>query len=448
MPSTAHPDAFHFDRPVPSYWEATAPPLDASLEHLEGDVQADIAIIGGGYTGLSCAHELACAGAGRVILLEAGEPGWGASGRNGGFSCIGAAKLPWSTMIRRYGLADTQAFFAIQREAVLGLRQTAMELGIDADVSGHGEISLAHRPNRLAELAAEAEFLRRTFDHPTELLSPAALRERGLGPSSFHGGLYNPLGYAVHPLKLVRGLAAAAIAAGAEVYSHSAVRSIVSEAGRHRLVTDRATVTAPHVVLACNGFTQEHVLPVLSGRIMPVLSNIMVTRPLTEEEREGQGWTSPLMAFDTRNLLHYFRLLPDGRFLFGGRGGTDASSAGAAPREAELRAEFEQLFPAWRHVEHTHFWRGLACLSNDLVPYLGPLDDHRSLWTALAYHGNGVAMANWSGRRLANIILGRERLQDLPSVMTRRLARYPLPALRPLYLKSAYAYFTIRDEWL
>jgi glycine/D-amino acid oxidase-like deaminating enzyme len=448
MPSTSHPDAFHFDRPVSSYWEASAAPLDPAPRPLDGDLDCDIAIVGGGYTGLSCALELAENGAGRVVLLEAAEPGWGASGRNGGFVCIGAAKLPWSRMVARYGLAATRAFQEAQLEAIARLRELARRHGFDADMSDDGEISLAHRPSRLDDLKAEAGTLLDLFGLRCEILSPEELRGMGLHSPAFHGAMLNPVGYSLHPLKLARGLAAAAMRAGTVIFSHSPVSAWERNGSTHRLYTPRGTVTARQVVLACNGFTQEQVFPSLAGRIMPVLSNIIVTRPLTRDELAAQGWTSTRMCFDTRILLHYFRLLPDGRFLFGGRGGTDASEAGLAPMERQIRRDFEELFPAWKHVGHEYFWRGLACLAHDLVPYLGPLDGQRSLWTALAYHGNGVAMANWSGYKLARVMLGKDRLEDVPPVMTRRLARFPLPALRPVYLKTAYAGYGIKDRFL
>jgi len=447
MTSTTHPDAFHFDRAVTSYWEATASPLQAHAAPLAGDHDCDIAIIGGGYTGLSCALNLAANGAGSVVVLEAAEPGWGASGRNGGFVCIGAAKLPWTDMVARYGLPATRAFFSAQLEAVARLRDIASHHGFDADMSDDGEISLAHRPSRLAELRAEAQTLHDLFGLDCEILDPAELRRRGLHGENFHGGMFNPVGYSLHPLKLVRGLAAAAIRAGAVIHGHSTVISCERSGEGHLLRTTRGSLKARQIVIASNGFTQERVFAPLAGRIMPVLSHILVTRPLTEAEREAQGWTSTTMCFDTRNLLHYFRLLPDGRFLFGGRGGTDPSDAGLKPMEKALRRDFEELFPAWKHVTHDYFWRGLACLAYDLVPYLGPLDEQHTLWTALAYHGNGVAMANWSGHMLGEVMLGRSSLEDLPAVMTRRLAAFPFAGLRSFYLKAAYAGYTIRDRY-
>ncbi len=116
--------------------------------------------------------------------------------------------------------------------------------------------------------------------------------------------------------------------------------------------------------------------------------------------------------------------------------------------EQRLRRSFESLFPAWADVEHTHFWRGLACLSHDLVPYVGPLDERKTVWTALAYHGNGVAMGSWCGGAVAHMIAGKPERANAPSVLTRRLSRFPLPGLRPAYLRGAYIWFEVADRLL
>jgi len=448
MPSTTHPDAFHFDHSVESYWEASADPLNLQLAPLTGDARCDVAIIGAGYTGLSTALALREEYGLDVRVLEAADPGWGASGRNGGFACIGSHKLGYGTMIKRYGRDDTVRFYGCMRDAVDLVRNNCRRYGIDAWLTDGGEISLAHRPNRMMELAEERDFIQATFGQSSELLEAAALRERGYWSPHFHGGLYNPVGASVQPLNYVRGLARAAHAAGAHIHPFSRVRSWSNHAKKHVLTTEKARLEAGHVVIATNGYTTESVFHHHRDRLMPALSNIIVTRVLTPEERAEQGWTSRIMAYDTRNLLHYFRLLPDGRFLFGGRGGTDASDAGASPMKAHMTATLRRMFPVFGRAEIDYFWRGFVCLARDLVPYVGALDDKNSVWTSIAYHGNGVAMASYCGRALAHLIAGKPERAALPSVLTRRLAAFPAASLRPLYLKGAYLWYGAQDEWM
>jgi glycine/D-amino acid oxidase-like deaminating enzyme len=440
-----HPDALHFDRTVASYWEASADPLAIALAPLATDETCDVAVIGAGFTGLSAALTLAERGV-DVRVLEAGPIGWGASGRNGGFACIGSHKLSYLSMIRRYGRDATRAFHSAMKDSVALVADTCQRHGIDAWSHGQGEVTLAHLPNRLADLRADQAFQRSMFGEASELLARAQLRERGLAGPDFHGGLLGPVGFGVHPLNYVRGLARAAHMAGAKLHPQSRVVRWDERQGWHHLATGTGRLKARRVLVASNGYTPEDVSRHHAGRIMPALSSIIVTRPLTNLELQDQGWTSSTMAYDSRNLLHYFRLLPNRRFLFGGRGGTDTAGGAADAYRGMLVATFRHLFPAWAGAEITHFWRGLVCLSYDLVPYVGALDDRKTVWTALAYHGNGVAMGTWCGRAVARLMLDGSTRQDLPAVITRRLARFPLPIFRPLYLKGAYLWFGWQDS--
>ena len=449
MPSTTHPDAFHFERPVPSYWEASADPPGFQAPPLTGTEKTEVAIIGAGYTGLSAAIRLAGDHGMAVTVLDAAEPGWGASGRNGGFCGLGGFILPWRTIIARFGIEDARRFHDFQVEAIDLVRQTCRSARIDAWIHEAGEVLLAHKPNRVAELEAEHRFLHETFRLDGELLAVDALKERGLWAPGFHGGLLHRQGFSIHPLNYARGLARLALEKGAKLHGRSAVVRWERSATGHRLMTAGGGVLeASHVLVATNGFTPEDVLPSHEGRLMPALSSILVTRPLTEAERSRQGWTSRVMAYDSRHLLHYFRLLPDGRFLFGGRGGTDASDGSLGALERRLRRNFEHLFPDWAGVEHTHFWRGLVCLAYDLVPYVGPIDGMERAWTAIAYHGSGVALASHSGKAVADLIAGRPEQARLPKVISNRLAPFPFHALRPLYLRGAYLWYDIQDNWL
>jgi glycine/D-amino acid oxidase-like deaminating enzyme len=264
------------------------------------------------------------------------------------------------------------------------------------------------------------------------------------GPQ-FFGGLKSKTGFGLHPLNYVRGLCRAALRSGAKVYARSKVNRWHQENGIHHLYTDDGEIVAKRVLVTTNGYTPENLSPLHQGRLLPALSNILVTRPLTSDEQKAQGWTNHTMAYDSRHLLHYFRLLPDKRFLFGGRGGTDSSNGSMANYQAKLTQSLHRMFPAWSKVETTHFWRGFVCLSYDRVPYIGPLDDNKSVWTALAYHGNGVAMGTWSGRAVARMMQSKTAHDEVSPVITRRLAKFPLPAFRPFYLKGAYLWYGWKD---
>ena len=199
MTALYHASLYDRQTAVGSYWEASAPPLNRATPPLEGAAACEIAVIGAGYTGLTAALALAEDEGAEVAVLEAGEPGWGASGRNGGFCCLGGAKLDYGAMVKRYGLEETRRFFQIQVEAIDLVTDFCRRRAIGADVTGSGEIILAHKANRLAGLRAERGLIRDLFGMDCPLLTPQDLAGRGLAAAAFHGGLLLPVGAGLHP---------------------------------------------------------------------------------------------------------------------------------------------------------------------------------------------------------------------------------------------------------
>lgn len=425
-----------------SYWDTTVtrPPRGPAVE---GEVRAGVAVIGAGYAGLSAALHLAREGA-DVAVVEAEGIGWGASGRNGGFACIGGAKAGAATLRRRFGQAGLDEWHGVQRETTRLVADILDRHAIDADVhSREGETSLAHSPRAFAAFAEEAAAARRDYGVTAEVLGPADLAAAGMGGTGFHGGLRIGLGFALNPLKYVLGLAAAARAAGARIHEGSPVEAITREGGDYLLRTARGRLRARKLILATNGYSSEDVPDWMAGRYLPAQSAVLVTRELSAAEIAAQGWSSQGMAYDTRNLLHYFRLMPNRRFLFGVRGGTGAGPAAQGAMRTRARADFEAMFPAWAGVETPHYWSGFVCLTRPLTPYVGPLGDWPDAWAGFGWHGNGVALATWSGRLLAELATGRGRV---PAVMATPPARFPLGAARRLFLPFAYAWYGLQDR--
>ncbi|MGE4610738.1 MAG: FAD-binding oxidoreductase [Paracoccaceae bacterium] len=436
-----HDNAYKVAPDADNFWHSTTDtPVPAALVD---DIRTDVAIIGAGYTGLNAALQLTEKFGLKTTVLDAAWAGWGASGRNGGFVGLGGAKLSDTKVLKRFGRTEAARFFKAQSGAIDLVAANLETYGIDAERCGNGEYSLAHRPSDFAAMPDEARLLKDIHGVDVPVLSAGELRERGLG-SAFHGGLHIPLGFGLNPLKYVLGLAEAAERSGVEIFANSPVLSVNPEGGGFRLQTPKGSILAKKVLFATNGYSVDGMPPALSGWFLPILSNILVTRPLTMSEQQTQGWTSTELAADTRNLLHYVRLLPDGRFLFGMRGGTGLSPRDEAAMKRDIRASFENLFPAWAHIETPHFWSGLACLSRNLSAYIGPLE--KGQYAALAYHGSGVAMASWAGRQVADIIAGETEAQDMPAVLRQPLKPFPLPRFRRRYLKAAYAWYGLKDR--
>jgi len=438
------PPAYDTKTPVGSWWEASVnpPPHYAAADK---DISTDVAIIGAGFTGLNAALQLAEQHGISAVVLEAGQPGFGASGRNGGFACIGGAKMSNAAQIKAYGLAQTKAHVAAQCQAIDQVADNLARYQINADRHSDGEVLLAHKPQHMRSILMAATFDKTQFGLDFDPLDAAALGEHGLTGPDFHGGIRLKTGFALNPMKYVLGLAVAAKAAGVAVYGDSPVQRITQKAGLHVLTTPTARIRAKKVIIATNGYSSDDIPSTLGGQYLPILSCIMVTRPITRQEQRDQGWFSDLMAYDSRHLLHYFRLMPDGRFLFGQRGAVTADARGSAASRAASRRDFERMFPAWAKVETAHFWSGLVCVTRDLHQYVGPLVGSPGMFAAFGYHGNGVAMGSYAGRKLADLVAGEAA--ELPAIMATPLRRFMLPGLRRGYIRAAYVKYSLQDRF-
>jgi glycine/D-amino acid oxidase-like deaminating enzyme len=205
-------------------------------------------------------------------------------------------------------------------------------------------------------------------------------------------------------------------------------------------------VRADRVIVATNGYTPEGLIPGLAGRNVPVISNIVTTRPLTDAELAAQRWQTEAPCSNTRRMLFYYRLLADRRFLFGARGDTTGTPADATRMRAWITRRLGEVFPAWREVPITHYWRGFVSMNARGTPMVGALDETRRLLYGLAFHGSGVAAAPWTGRLLARIAAGAAGLESIPVVMRGPAPRLPFAALRLWYLRAALAWFRVEDR--
>jgi glycine/D-amino acid oxidase-like deaminating enzyme len=379
-----------------------------------------------------------------VRVLEAGHIGWGASGRNAGFCCVGGSALTGEQLIARLGQASARAYYRSTVEAVDLVRNLLSDEAIEAQVKGSAEIELAHSPAAAERLRRECEVLPPALGADLEYLSPAACRERLFdSPEAFGAKVHRPA-FALHPLRYCRGLAAAAARRGVRL--HAASRVLEWRAGGgHRLLTAGGELRAKRVIYACNGFMEEGLKPAFDGRWLPIISAIIVTRRLTGEELGRQGWVTPDMLSTSRQVLNYFRLLPDGRLLFGGRG----TSIGAPEREAqaypELATTLGRMFPALAGVDVDYRWHGLVCFTARLYPTLGQLPDDQTVSFAYGYHGNGVSEASWCGKQLADWI-GTGRAPDaLPEALRGLAPQFPLARYRRQYFQAMLAFAKWRD---
>ncbi len=417
------------------YWTQTCdlPELPA----YEGGAQVDVAIIGAGFTGLSAAITLARAGV-SVAVLDAQHPGWGASGRNGGFCCLGGGKLSDAELDARFSKEARLEWHRAELAAVHHVE--ALIDGADVERHSLGETWLAHRPRYMRGIADEIAAIQENYGIAPTLHSAQDLRAGGMN-AGFHGGITLPIGFGLNPRKYLAVLIEQAQRAGVQIYMGAPVTEMQQSRKRWNLTAGGQPLSAEQVLIATNGYSAEQGW--MAGRYMPVQSSVIVTRELSPQELDAQGWTSRQMCYDSRNLLHYFRLMPNNRMLFGMRGGLGGTAGSDQKARLRVARDFRTMFPAWRDVEITHSWSGMVCMTRKFTPYVGAVPGQPGLHAAFAYHGNGVAMGSYAGHLAALDLLGQGQAAQ---VMRKPPARFPLGRFRRALMWPAYAYCALKDR--
>ena len=430
---------YRYAEPQPSYWEATAENLRIDAPRLEGDQSCDVAIIGGGYTGLSAALHLARDYDIDVRVLEAGHIGWGASGRNGGFCSMGGIGVERKKLVRMVGLENVREYFRSQVEGVELVREISRSEGIDYEAQGSAELEVAHLPKAFDLLKEDHRLLTGELGISATLFNADECREQFFDSSEQYGALQIRPTFGLHPLRYCRGLANAAARRGAILHERSEALSWdKGDDGMHRLRTAGGTLRARRVLYATNAFMPEGLRPEFYARTLPVISAIIVTRPLSADEKAAYGWVTDHPSINSRRILNYFRMLPDGRFMFGGRGHTTGHPAGEAETYRRLEAMLKTIWPKWSDVEIDYRWHGLICVTATMAPSVGRLDGDSSILFGYGYHGNGVNTATWTGKQLADWI-GSGTEPRLPAIVRGLTGRFPLAPLRLKYLRAGIA---------
>jgi glycine/D-amino acid oxidase-like deaminating enzyme len=422
--SLALPPSLYADTAVPP---TATPPLDA-------DKNVSVAIIGGGFAGLSTALHLAEQGT-DAIVLEAREPGWGASGNNGGQLNPGL-KLDPDTIEANFGTDLGRRMIAFAYNTPVFTLDLIRRLGIECEARQNGTLRAAYHETNAAAIEAIAEqCVRRGM--PVSVLDRNAVRE-ATGTDRYVRAMRDARGGDLQPLSYARGLARAALAAGAAVHGQTPATSLRREGGRWRIETPRAVVRAEKVLIATNGFTDD-LWPGLRRTIVPIFSSIAATEPLPDHIARKIMPTRSVL-YESGHITVYYRIDASNRLLMGGRGPMqwirDPTAVSYLMRYAM------RLWPALRDISWTHGWNSRLAMTADHYPHV-----HEPAPGVLAYlgcNGRGVALASAMGQQLARRLVGGEAAEiDMPITSPKPIRFH---AFWPVGVRSVVLYGRIRDR--
>ena len=418
---------------APSYYAASANPFPAQ-PRLLGAEQADVVVVGGGFTGLSAALHAAEAGY-SVILLEAQRIGWGASGRSGGQMIPG---LRWSAdeLIAELGRSRTAELLGLVNSAGDLVRQRIARHAIACDLR-HGHFHAAAKPKHLDAMRRELDTLQGLLGYAGASIVSKADQTDFVGSPRYHGGMIDMNGGHLHPLNYALGLASAALAAGVRIFEGSAALH-VDHGSPVRATTAQGSVTARHAALAADSWMGD-VAPGLARMTMPVINYNVATAPLDPALAHSLMPTGAAVA-DSRFVLNYYRLSADNRLIFGG--GEKYSPRPPADVAGFVRPYLEQVFPQLTGVTIEYAWGGSVGLTLNRLPQFGRIGNS---FYAHGWSGHGVVLTTLAGDLIAQAMRGHAERFDLFADLPAR----PFPGgktLRhPLYV-AGMLYYALRDR--
>ena len=389
--------------------------------------RADVVVVGAGYCGLGAAESAARAGA-SVVVFDKEPLGWGASSRNGGM-VIPELKAGPEKLAKKLGPLGHRLYAEVEQAFD---HTESLAAGIDCDYRRSGQFYLAHTRHhtpRLRDLAGE---LRRA-GQPVRFMTRDEVRA-STGSDAFDSGVHFERVGGLHPARLHAGMAQLALVAGAEIHDRTGVTAVGSDAGGFLVDTTRGAVRAGQVVIATNAYADSAV-PDLARRVLPINSYIIATEPLTDEQRSIIG---PQMMVDTKNLLFYWRLTPDGRMAFGGRNRLDPVDVPVA--RDFLYDNMVRIHPQLQGVAIDYAWTGYVAMTLDRLPHVGTIN---GAWYATGCNGTGVSLNGWLGHRLGEVVTGQA---PPPAFAEMPHPRIPFKPLSSSYVPLVGRYLAIQDR--
>jgi glycine/D-amino acid oxidase-like deaminating enzyme len=427
-------------------WHATYGPYEPNAP-LSGTARADVAIVGGGFTGMAAAYYLLREEPSlEVVVLESETVGYGASGRNGSFAMT-VVGLGLDVLVKLKGRERALAAHRYMERAVDTVGELVTEEGLDCDYMLPGFLRMATTPAYERRIRREIDLAHSLGIDGIEWLDRDAARER-VGSDHYIGAWWEPRTALVNPLKLVREMKRVVSGRGARIYEGTPVESI-DRAGRFRLRTPAGEVDAERLVLATNAYS--HLLAPTRHKQIPAWTYVIATEPLSAEQLAPIGWGGREGVEDARNLIHYYRLTPDDRLLMGG-GPVGLGFGRSMDRDespaawAHLEAHARELFPSLAGARVTHRWGGPFSVTTDLTPAIGCLGDPRAVYS-VGCIGHGVAMTHLNGQTIRDLVLERRTELTEHPLVDRRVLPWPPEPVRFGVSLALRGYLGLEDRF-
>lgn len=409
---------------------------------LERDLDCEVAIIGAGYTGMNCALSLSELGI-ESVVLEANQPGWGCAGRNAGFILPGSGRLGYSALVKKYGEEAATYCYKDYFQALESIRERIDSLDSSPDVVNSGYLKIAHNKDAADAMKKEWQRLPLEYRQQSQWVSNSDIEDKFIPGYDGYAGLFRTAGQALQPFSYAQSLAKRLLQADIPTYGNSPVIQWQQRENNHILHTPEGQVSARKVVIASNAYSPTGLHPHMV-RQFPVLSSVLVTQPIPKEI--ANNWYPFLTAMDTRSLKYYYRLLPDNRLLFGGRGAVEGKEANTKASQLALKNAFNDYFPNLSSIDIEHFWSGWVSVAFDDIPHIGSIESDSSVFFATGYCGSGVSFATHAGKRLAQLIDGQKLEIFNSPVYKAPIPSFPFAKFRRIGLKGFYTLQKMKDK--
>lgn len=431
---------------APSYWTTTAgtPPEDDGA--VTKDMDIDVAIIGGGFTGLATALFLAREHGIQAHVFEANQAGWGCTSRNGGQGHLAWGRMSRSQWVHKWGTAMAKKIHNNTLEGFAIFTSLTEDPDIDCQPFGNGNVVVAHSASALEALRKESQLCNQVLGYNTQMIDTATVHNTYMNDAEACGALVEPCGIAVQPLKLAFGYMQLARRYGAKVHPASPIVNWQENNAGHYLQTPQGIIKARSVVVATAGYTHPSLHPLLAYRNMPIMANSAVTAELTDAQIAECGFGRHIYLTDSRKLRYYYRYLPEKRLQIGTRSAVTGADANNPKHLQIVYYAIARKFPALQGTAIEYFWSGWMDISHDMMPRIVQPDAKKCIFYAQGYSGNGVAFSAYAASRLAMLVAGKTIAEsDLP-IFTSPLPTHPLRPFRRMGQRLLFHYYNHLDR--